>query len=77
MSSENAMIIRSGLCVMQVCVPNAWTTQRIEAFANANNCAGISSRWKRVKKGHSSLAGTNSKVPCAERKGYSHHVLVC
>ena len=76
-SRQKPEILRTGLCNMQVCVPNHYGDERIEEFANTESPTGIRSKWRLVEQGHSALGGDNAVVPCAEREGCSHRVLIC
>lgn len=70
-------ITRFGLVTMQVCVPEKFTDEEVEQFANTENPTGISSKWEIVRNGNSILNGTNERVKCQERTNFVHLILVC
>lgn len=70
-------VVRSGLVVMQVCVPADFTDEQVETFANDDTPTGISSHWRVAKQGHDVLAGSDERVACEQRSGCVHLVLTC
>lgn len=72
-----AMVTRTGLCHMQVCVPRDWTDAQAEAYANEQNPTGISSQWQMKHNGDESLIGCDERVQCVECESNVHIMLTC
>lgn len=70
-------LLRVSLLSMQVCVPDDFTDEEVEGFANSIQPTGISSRWAIRKAGDKSLSGDPERNPCAEREGCVHIMLDC
>lgn len=72
-------VTRRGLLDMQVCVPDSFTDEEVEAFANRANPAGTQQGWKIVKAGSKWLGGYPERNPCAcgSRAGCVHILLEC
>lgn len=70
-----AAVMRSGAFDMQVCVPSDWTDEQVMDFAERENWCGTGGGWFIRKRGDDLLAGTNERVPCAERAGHVHIML--
>lgn len=72
-----AMVTRSGLASMQVCVPYDWTDEQIVSFANRENPTGIASQWTIRREGDEWLNGDPERNPCEERELHVHVMLDC
>lgn len=66
-----------GLASMQVCVPEDFTQEQAEEFANKETPTGISSNWTMREQGHPFLQGSDARVKCDEREGCVHIMLDC
>jgi hypothetical protein len=75
--STGPEVVRTALCTMQVCVPEAFTNAQVEQFANSNSPTGIATPWVVVAQGEPPLNGDNERVPCEKREGCCHLLLVC
>lgn len=73
--TDKAVVMRTGLLDMQVCVPADWTDKQIQEFSEAENPCGTTAGWQIRKQGDKLLAGCDERVPCAERKGFVHVML--
>lgn len=74
---DNPCVTKSGLVLMQVCVPHGWTDEQAENFANSRNPTGIRSRWTVIKDGDESLKGDPERAKCKSRDGFVHIMLNC
>jgi len=75
-----AMVTKSGILSMQICVPAAWTDDEAERYANTHNPAGTTNGWRMRKQGDERLAGADARVPCGgadARPGCVHIMLDC
>jgi hypothetical protein len=70
-------ITKRGALNMQVCVPENWTDNQVEYFANTQNPAGTTNGWHIQKQGHELLEGADERVSCIQRKGFVHIMLAC
>jgi hypothetical protein len=68
-------ITQTGPLDMQVCVPDHYTDEDIEAFANSARLCGTTNGWKIRKQGHRLLDGADERVSCTGRPGFVHVVL--
>lgn len=72
-----AMVTRTGIFDMQVCVPADWTDEKVEEFANSQNPAGTTLGWKMRAADSEYQAGAPVRVPCANGGGNVHIMLEC
>lgn len=94
MSHENEKISVNGSpCVtlfgilhLQVCVPNTWSDEQVEEFANAESPTGLPCRWtiKRqpeydveLAQGRIKESGAHERSACTDRAGFCHLLLRC
>lgn len=78
--SEEAMVTRSHLLDMQVCVPSDWTDEQVIEFANRKNPAGTTHGWFITKEGDEVLQDSHERVQCSGpngREGFVHVMLHC
>lgn len=68
-----AMILKVGLCDCQVCVPQDWTEEQAEAFANTQHPTGIRSRWKVRDPSN----GDARRVTCGDDNTKVHYLMSC
>jgi len=68
-SEADPQVLREDLLWLAVCVPEDWTDAQIEDFANRAAPAGTSHGWVVHH-------AEGARVPCAERDGYVHVVLM-
>lgn len=66
-------IVRYSLLNLQVCVPEDYTDEQVEEFANKNMPTGIPSPWKITQASN----GDPVRNPCRERNGCVHILLDC
>lgn len=71
----SAAVIRYGALDMQVCVPDNWTDNHVEQFADMENECGTAYGWAIRKKGGKLLDGQPERNPCVERNGFVHITL--
>lgn len=71
------MVTKNGIFDMQVCVPEDWTDEQVEAWANRENPAGTENGWSMKHAGEESLSGCPERVPCEGRKGFIHIMFQC
>lgn len=64
-------VVRIGLVWIQVCVPEAFTDEQIEKFANTEAPTGIGSQWA-IDRDQKLV-----RAKCDEREGCTHLVLKC
>ena len=67
----------ASLLDMQVCIPNTWTDEQAEEFANEKNPTGIGSKWKMKHTGNPTLEGADERVQCYSWEGSVHIMLEC
>ena len=72
---KNPVVTRMGALDMQVCVPESWTDEEVERFANSERLCGTSGGWRIRKQGDRLLAGADERVKCADREGFVHIML--
>lgn len=70
-------VTRRGLLGMQVCVPESFTDEQAEEFANNDTPTGIESRWTIRREGDPALCGCAERVPCEDRAGCVHIMMDC
>lgn len=70
-------VTKYGVLDMQVCVPEDWSDDHAEEFANTENPAGTSGGWQMKHTGSKTLAGCNERVKCEERQGFVHIMFEC
>jgi len=70
-------VTNCGVFDVQVCVPENWSDERVQRFANAHYPAGTRTGWKVCGEDSRSLNGDPQRVPCAHvsRKGFVHILL--
>jgi hypothetical protein len=64
-------IVRMGMLFIQVCVPENFSDDQVEEFANSEHGTGIKSKWTIDR------SQVNVRAKCEEREGCTHLVLVC
>jgi len=69
-------IIRQYPLSVQVCVPETWSDQAVETFANKEYPCGTSNGWY-VRKDLKMLNGDPERNPCSDKKGYVHIMMDC
>lgn len=74
---ENPMITKIGVFYMQVCVPETWSNEEAEQWANKENPAGTERGWIMKHTGDESLYGCNERVQCQGRSGFVHIMFSC
>jgi hypothetical protein len=72
-----AEVTRASIFDMQVCVPEDWTDEQAEAFANRDNPAGTTRGWKLREATDPAQAGAPIRVKCRARDGHVHIMLSC
>ncbi len=75
--SEEAVMIRQNLLFAQACVPADWTDDQVEEWAPPS---GTTHGWGVREVGETFLGEEYKgpkRVPCLERKGFVHIMLVC
>ena len=70
-------VTQRSLLSMQVCVPEAYSDEEVEAYANEANPAGTTHGWSIRRAGSPNFEGYRERVPCDEREGCVHLVLDC
>lgn len=66
-------VTKWSLLNMQVCVPADYTDEQVEEFADKNQPTGLTHGWKITQAAN----GDPVRVPCKERPGCVHVLLVC
>lgn len=74
---ENPMVTKTGIFDMQICAPEGWEDEQIEAWANKENPAGTEHGWRMKHNGEDSLSGCHERVTCAGRPGFVHVMFQC
>ena len=75
MEKINAVITKSGILDMQVCVPKDWSDDQVRNFAEANNPCGTTTGWHIRQEGNDALKGDPERVQCSNMEGYVHVML--
>lgn len=72
-----AEVTKIGMLDMQVCVPEDWTDEQAESFANRENPAGTTHGWKLRAADDPAQAGAPIRVKCRGRDAHVHIMLTC
>lgn len=72
-----AEVTRVSIFDMQVCVPEDYTDDQAERFANTANPAGTMGGWRMREADDPAQAGAAIRVPCRDRPGHVHIMLSC
>lgn len=75
--STNPQATYFGVLDMQICVPQDWTDEEAEFYANQINPSGLDHGWKIRREGDKRLGGSPERCPCAQREGMIHIMLDC
>ena len=73
--TDEAVITKTGLLDLQVCVPTEWTDEQAINFAEGQNPCGTTAGWGIRHEGHRLLDGAHERVACAKREGFVHIML--
>lgn len=71
------MVLKRGLCDLQVCVPKEYTDEQAEEFANKDCPTGIDSKWKLRAADDPHQLGDPIRVVCQARQEYVRIMLIC
>jgi hypothetical protein len=72
-----AEVTKTGLVDMQVCVPEDYTDEQAEQFANDANPSGLDHGWRLRTADDPAQAGAPIRVKCRDRAGHVHIMLSC
>lgn len=70
-------ITKTGIFDMQICIPESYTDEQAETFANSESPAGTENGWVMKHAGNESLNGDAERVKCQGRAGCVHIMLEC
>ena len=70
--TDGPVITHVGIFDLQVCVPQDWTDDEAEGFANRENECGTTKGWTMRRNGSSALQGASERVTCEGRAGFVH-----
>ena len=72
---EKPEVTRRGALDMQVCVPEDWTDEQVQNFAEERNPSGVEGGWLIRKTGHPLLGGDLERSPCYGKSTFVHITL--
>lgn len=72
-----AQIVRHGLLDLQVCVPEDYTDEQAETYANDARPTGIESKWRMRSADDPAQNGAPIRVKCQQDPGHVHIMLSC
>ena len=70
---DSAEVLRYGATEMQVCVPEDWTNEQVQAFAERENPSGVG--WLVREFGDPRAEGEPERTDCPEDFGWVHVTL--
>lgn len=73
--NPSAVVLRMGLCNIQVCVPASWSVEEIEAWVNHDCPAGTQHGWRFYDE--PCHDGSAPRITCAADKEKVHVILSC
>lgn len=70
-------VLRQGPLDCQVCVPESWRDDEVQAFAKRENPSGTTGGWQIRRQGDEALGGNDERVPCDHCFDFVHIMLDC
>ena len=74
---NDPMVTKNGVFDMQVCVPEGWSDDEVDSWANKENPSGTEGGWHMKHTGDESLSGCDERVKCEGRTGFIHIMFQC